>query len=54
MEENYEDLPKKRKIARARVCPKQQVQPIQVTQESMNSSDVDGDHPKFVYDDLEE
>lgn len=54
VEENFEEPPKKRKIARARVCPKQPVQQAPVNQESMNSYEVDGDHPKFVYDDLEE
>lgn len=59
VEENFEEPPRRRKIAKARVQPRpvsqvQQPQQVPVNQQSMNSSDVDGDHPRFVYDDLEE
>lgn len=62
MEENFEEPPRRRRIAKARVQPRpvsqvqqpQQPQQVQGNQESMNSSNVDGDHPRFVYDDLEE
>lgn len=59
MEENFEESPRRRRIAKAKVQPRptvqvQQSQQVPVNQESMNSSNVDGDHPRFVYDDLEE